>query len=55
MVPLGRPVTSKRPSAVSALPNNEYIVYNAAQVNIQYMFKIKFNMIECLDFEVGWV
>lgn len=40
-IPLGRPV--KDPSLRSSLLYNEYIVYDIAQVNCQYLLKTKFN------------
>lgn len=40
VVPYGRPVTD--PSTYSSLLYNEFIVYDPAQVNVQYLFKINF-------------
>lgn len=41
IVPIGRPVEDTKMS--SDLLYNEYIVYDVAQVNIKYLFKMKFN------------
>uniref|UniRef100_A0A1L8DH70 Poly [ADP-ribose] polymerase n=1 Tax=Nyssomyia neivai TaxID=330878 RepID=A0A1L8DH70_9DIPT len=41
-IPLGTAVQEKKIKNTSLL-YNEYIVYDAAQVNIQYLFKMKFN------------
>lgn len=40
VVPYGKPVTD--PNLKSSLLYNEYIVYDAAQVNVQYLFKMNF-------------
>lgn len=39
-IPLGRSVTNKK--LKSSLLYNEFIVYDVAQVNVQYMFKMNF-------------
>lgn len=41
IVPYGKQITNK--AVNSALLYNEYIVYDPAQVNIQYLLKLKFN------------
>ncbi|CRK91707.1 CLUMA_CG005353, isoform A [Clunio marinus] len=41
VVPMGKPVTDKK--LQSSLLYNEYIVYEVAQVNVQYLLKMKFN------------
>lgn len=41
VVPMGKPITKR--SVSSSLLYNEYIVYDANQVNIQYLLKVKFN------------
>lgn len=40
-IPLGKPITDA--NLKSSLLYNEFIVYDIAQVNIQYMFRINFN------------
>lgn len=40
-IPIGKPIEDAKMS--SDLLYNEYIVYDVAQVNIKYMFKMKFN------------
>lgn len=40
-VPIGKPVEDSK--IKSDLLYNEYIVYDVAQVNIKYLFKMKFN------------
>lgn len=40
-IPLGQPITDD--NLQSSLLYNEFIVYDVAQVNVQYMFKINFN------------
>lgn len=40
-VPIGKPIEDSK--IVSDLLYNEYIVYDTAQVNIKYLFKLKFN------------
>lgn len=40
VVPMGKPITNKRLS--SKLLYNEYIVYDANQVKMQYLLKVKF-------------
>lgn len=40
-VPIGKPVEDSK--VASDLLYNEYIVYDVAQVNIKYLFKMKFN------------
>lgn len=41
IVPIGKPVEDQK--IASDLLYNEYIVYDSAQVNIRYLFKMKFN------------
>lgn len=41
IIPCGKPVV--RNDLRSELLYNEYIVYDVAQVNIQYLLKLKFN------------
>lgn len=41
IVPLGKSTTSEE--LQSSLLYNEYIVYDAAQVNVQYLIKMKFD------------
>lgn len=41
IIPIGKPVEDTK--IASDLLYNEYIVYDAAQVNIKYLFKMKFN------------
>lgn len=40
-IPLGKSVTDSK--IKSSLLYNEYIVYDVAQVKVQYLFKMKFN------------
>lgn len=40
-VPIGKPIEDSQ--VASDLLYNEYIVYDVAQVNIKYLFKMKFN------------
>lgn len=40
-IPLGKPITDEK--LKSSLLYNEFIVYDIAQVNIQYMFRMNFN------------
>lgn len=40
-IPLGKPLTSQ--DLKSSLLYNEFIVYDVAQVNIQYLFRVNFN------------
>lgn len=41
IVPIGKPIEDTK--IKSDLLYNEYIVYDVAQVNIKYLFKMKFN------------
>lgn len=41
VIPLGKPVTDQKMR--SSLLYNEYIVYDVAQANVQYLLKLKFN------------
>lgn len=41
IVPIGNPIED--PKLSSDLLYNEYIVYDVSQVNIKYLFKMKFN------------
>jgi hypothetical protein len=40
-IPCGKPLTNTKTK--SELLYNEYIVYDIAQVNVQYLLKLKFN------------
>lgn len=40
-IPIGKPIEDSK--LTSDLLYNEYIVYDVAQVNIKYLFKMKFN------------
>lgn len=42
-IPLGKPTKSTDPNFKSDLLYNEYIVYDIAQVNCQYLMRMKFN------------
>ncbi|CAM8923131.1 unnamed protein product [Rhodiola kirilowii] len=43
VVPCGKPVPSNVRAAAAALKYNEYIVYNTAQVKMQFLLKVKFH------------